>query len=149
MTLPRASYVGMRIRTAPKAGHVARVNWKSVRLELASSPGFPRGSASRAFLLRLPVLSDGSIDGEAIARTPADATVRRFWASEPDMSGQIVRERGHWLLRCAGRSERCEFVLRDDSLAVDRIMSIEGPDRLALPFRVVSMDPVGHRFPIS
>ena len=120
----------------------ARVSWKSVRLELAGSPAFPRGSASRAFLLRLPLREDGSIDGEAINLNKSQATVRRFWASEPDLSGKIVRSDGDWSLRF-GSDDTAGFQMPDEKLVVDQAISIQGPDGVALPFRVISISPLG------
>ena len=43
------------------------MTWQSIRLELARTPDFPDGSASRAYLLRLPLHRDGLIDEEALA----------------------------------------------------------------------------------
>ena len=118
----------------------SRMNWKSVRLELARSPGFPRGSASRAFLLRIPLRDDGSIDARAINDNRCRATVRRFWASEPDLSGQIVSQDGVWQLRCSRVGAGPTFVMPDHPLVVDQHILIEGPDEVARPFRVVSID---------
>jgi hypothetical protein len=120
-----------------------RANWKSVRLELARSPGFPRGSSSRAFLLRLPLHSDGSIDSAAIDDNKDRAVVRRFWASEPDLAGVILSRDGEWLLHCVRVGASANFLMHDDKLVVDQNILIEGPDAIALPFRVVSVDPIG------
>jgi len=122
--------------------HDARVSWKSVRLELARSPEFPRGSASRAFLLRLPLCNDGWIDCEAINLNESQATVRRFWASEPDSLGKIVRSDGEWSLRF-GSDTSAGFRMPDDKLVVDQAISIQGPDGVELPFRVISIAPLG------
>lgn len=119
-----------------------RVSWKSVRLELARSPEFPRGSASRAFLLRLPLREDGSIDGGAINLNASQATVRRFWASEPDSLGKIVRSDGEWSLHF-GSDNAAGFRMPDEKLVVDQAISIQGPDGAALPFRVISIAPLG------
>src|SRR5580765_7738714 len=62
--------------------HDRRMNWKSIRLELARTPEFPEGSASRAFLLHLPLDQDGLIDEEVLRDAPARATVHRFWPNE-------------------------------------------------------------------
>lgn len=66
------------------------MKWKLIRLELASNGEFPRGSAGRSYLLRLPLADDGRIDGEALKLEPDRAVVRRYWANEADMIGQML-----------------------------------------------------------
>ena len=66
------------------------MKWKVIRLELASSWQFPRGSAGRSYLVRLPLTDDGGIDIGALQAQPARATVRRYWPNEADMVGQLV-----------------------------------------------------------
>lgn len=67
------------------------MKWKVIRLELASSWQFPRGSAGRSYLVRLPLADDGVIDKAALEAQPSRATVRRYWPNEADMVGQLVR----------------------------------------------------------
>ena len=66
------------------------MKWKIVRLELASSWQFPRGSAGRSYLIRLPLTEQGAIDTAALANQPMRATVRRYWPNEADMVGRLV-----------------------------------------------------------
>lgn len=120
----------------------AEVSWKSVRLELAQSPEFPRGSASRAFLLRLPLRADGSIDGGVFDLNASLATVRRFWASEPDSLGMVVRSDGEWNLHF-GSEKAAGFRMPDEKLVVGQSISIRDPDGTALPFRVINIAPFG------
>lgn len=68
----------------------ASMQWKVIRLELASSWEFPRGSAGRSYLIRLPLTDDGTIDTATLEAQPVRATVRRYWANEPDMLGYLV-----------------------------------------------------------
>lgn len=119
--------------------------WNNIRLELASMERFPRGSASRAFLLRLPLQIDGSIDAAAVQLCPTLATVRRFWASEPDLAGEVVREGGAWLFRC-GRAPGgiMDFRLNAPALKLDRQVLIEAPDGSRLPFRVARVSPLAN-----
>ncbi len=65
--------------------------WKVVCLELAASSEFPRGSAGRSYLIRLPLDDDGILDLVTLEAEPARATVRRFWSNQPDMHGAVVR----------------------------------------------------------
>lgn len=74
------------------------INWKNVRLELAGVPEFPQGSASRAYMLHLPLQLDGMIDEEAFRENPGIAGFRRFWPNEPDRSGLVVRTENGWAL---------------------------------------------------
>ncbi|URD60044.1 hypothetical protein M8312_09555 [Sphingomonas sp. KRR8] len=71
------------------------MTWQSIRLELEATRDFPKGSASRAYILRLPLTASGAIDAEALTRAPQQATVRRLWPSEPDLSGHAVQVDGH------------------------------------------------------
>ena len=69
----------------------AGMKWKVIRLELASSWQFPRGSAGRSYLVRLPLRDDGAIDKPALEAQPGRATVRRYWPNEADMVGHLVQ----------------------------------------------------------
>lgn len=111
------------------------MNWKTIRLELAGTREFPAGSAGRAFLLRLPLHDDGSIDDAEVALYPSRATVRRFWASEPDSSGQIVRCQSGWECRCGHRdNEHMAFNLPAQPLRLGE--------------RIVMTDACGHELPV-
>lgn len=116
------------------------MSWNTIRLELAATREFPMGSAGRAFLIRLPIREDGSIDEAEVARWPSRATVRRFWASEPDASGRIVRCAGGWECRCEQRgAEARVFCLLPHPLKLEEEVVMTCPDGLPLPFRVASM----------
>lgn len=65
--------------------------WRVVRLELAADSEFPRGSAGRSYIIRLPLRGDGTIDYANLEAEPGRATVRRFWPNQPDLIGTIVR----------------------------------------------------------
>jgi hypothetical protein len=67
------------------------MKWKMIRLELASSCQFPRGSAGRSYLVRLPLKDDGMIDTAALEAQPSRATVRRYWPNEADMVGHLIQ----------------------------------------------------------
>ena len=116
------------------------MTWKTIRLELAATREFPAGSASRAFLLRLPVRDDGTIDEEEVAHCPTRATVRRYWGSEPDSSGRIVPVPGGWECRCDERgADGRAFRLPSPVLKLGQQVEMIGPDGCRLPFRVASM----------
>lgn len=116
------------------------MDWSTIRLELASTREFPTGSAGRAFLLRLPLRKDGSIDEAEVTHRPSRATVRRFWGSEPDTSGRIVPCREGWECRCGQRdSEAMAFHLPSQAFRLgERIIMID-PCGCELPFRIANI----------
>ena len=81
-------------------------NWKNIRLELGRTSDFPGGSVSRAYLLRLPLDDNDLVDEQALQRSPHRATVRRYWSTEPDESGLVVRIDDGWAMDCNGSPVR-------------------------------------------
>src|SRR5690606_15088005 len=84
------------IQVSSGPGEHEGMNWKSIQLELARTKEFPDGSASRAYLLHLPLKDDGTIDEGALSGSPERAIVRRSWPDEPDASGYILRTPRGW-----------------------------------------------------
>jgi hypothetical protein len=119
--------------------------WSLVRLELGRTPDFPEGSASRAYVLRLPLNEDALIDGIALAQNPGLATVRRFWPSEPDERGYIVRKGRGWAFSYAMGEDDDEdvFHLQSHPLRVGEYVTITEHNGQQYPFRVVSSQPDG------
>lgn len=118
-----------------------RMMWKSIRLELAKTDEFPRGSPSRSYLLRLPLDDDGAIDEAELRQQPRHATVRRFWPSQPDLAGYVVRSPRGWEL--AYDFERPEAALGridGDALRVGECVTLAEPNGCELPFRVASVE---------
>lgn len=117
------------------------MTWKSIRLELAKSDSFPRGSPSRVYLFRLPLNVDGSIDERAVRDMPREATVRRFWPSEPDLAGYVVPAQRGWdlaydqILPDAGRGR-----LESNALRLGDCVTLTEPDGARLPFKVASLE---------
>jgi len=115
----------------------AEMNWKNIRLELASTEEFPAGSVSRAYLIALPLDDQDTVDEAAVVRSPNRATVRRHWSTDPDESGLVMRYDGRWYLNCDGK----ERVLDLDSQPVrlgTRVTVVE-TDGKVFPFRVASV----------
>lgn len=112
--------------------------WTLVRLELAPTAEFPQGSAARGFCLRVPLGQDGHIEVDTHARTPLRATARRFWPSEPDLTGYVVRNRNQWQLqwRNAVAATALEFSFGDCAFIHNAVLEIFGSDRSATPFLV-------------
>jgi len=113
--------------------------WNLVRLELARTPQFPQGSASRAYMLRVPLDAEGLIDGAALARRPAMATVRRFWPNEPDQTGHLLRNGTGWVFSYAVGEDDDEklYHLEEHPLRVGEYVTLTEPDGSRFPFRVV------------
>lgn len=116
--------------------------WKSIRLELAETREFPRGSASRVYLLRLPLDEDGTIDAAALARMPAHATVRRFWPSQADLLGNVIDTDAGWAFGYS-RGEPVPRIVPQPGVSAFRCgedIVLAEPDGTALPFRVARLE---------
>ena len=114
------------------------MNCKTIRLELAGTRDFPAGSVSRGYLIRIPLNESGSIDEASLAEAPQRATVRRFWSTEPDESGRVVRVNGHWVLRCNGKPDR-PLATTSPSFSVGEAVAVHETNGAPLPFRVASV----------
>jgi hypothetical protein len=114
------------------------MNWKTIRLELAGTRDFPVGSVSRGYLIRMPLNESGLIDEVSLAEAPQRATVRRFWSTEPDESGRVVRANGHWVLRCKGKPDRL-LASASPSFSLGEAVAVQETSGPALPFRVASV----------
>ena len=82
------------MNTAGSPGYI----WKSIRVELAESRDYPRGSASRAYTLHLPLRLDGTVDEAVLRANPKTGGFQRFWPNEPDRSGFILPAGDGWAL---------------------------------------------------
>jgi len=126
------------------ATHSGASDWKIIRLELARTAGFPEGSPSRAFILRLPLFADGLIDAAEVARNPAMATVKRFWANEPDQQGYVIRAGKTWAFSYQIGEDDDEklFHLEAHPLLEGEYLTLTEPDGAQLPFRVTRVDSI-------
>ena len=117
------------------------MSWKTIRLELARTNDFPEGSASRSYLLRLPLGADGLVDPAAVERNPAQATVCRFWPSEPDRAGYVIPTGGGWKFSYepAEVDAQALFHLEGHPLRLGEYVTVTEPDGRQLPFRVASL----------
>lgn len=123
------------------ATHKIGMNWTSIRLELARTADFPEGSASRAYLLRLPLDEEGLIDARALHRSPARATVHRFWPNEPDMSGYVIDTPRGWAFsyEIGEEDDEAVFHLESHPLQIGEYITLTEPDGRRLPFRVADL----------
>ena len=128
------------------------MKWKVIRLELASSWQFPRGSAGRSYLIRLPLTEEGAIDTTALESQPMQATVRRHWPNEADMIGHLKHTPMGYAIRYEGDGEaepRDEltgngdgdrlFAFGADAIKVGEQIFLTEPDGRQLRFRVAGL----------
>lgn len=114
------------------------MSWKIIRLELAPTAGFPSGSPTRAYLVRLPLDDRDRVDEAARALHPKLATVRRHWPNEPDLAGYVVRRDGGWSFSYAPDGQGDEAVVLPGNLPVriDELVMLIEPGGGRLPYRV-------------
>ena len=127
------------------------MKWKVIRLELASSWEFPRGSVGRSYLIRLPLTEDGAIDNATLETEPGHATVRRHWSNEADMLGYLVRTPMGYVIRydtndarrssskANGANDQRLLQFGADAIAVGEQIFVTEPDGSELRFRVAGM----------
>jgi len=127
------------------------MNWKSIRLELARTEEYPEGSASRVYLLRLPLKEDGLIDEEVLRNAPARATVRRFWPNQADLSGYVVRTPKGWAFSFEPGQGGEEAVrhLESHPIGYGDYLTITEPDGSKLAFRVASFEDIAPAAPMA
>jgi len=113
-------------------------NWKQIRLELASTPEFPAGSVSRAYLLRLPISDDDHVDVAAYRQNPRRAVVRRHWSSEPDQRGQLLEAGEEWIIHCDGKPDS-RLELDGKPLRLGQQIPIKIGEGIELPLRIASI----------
>lgn len=119
------------------------MTWKCIRLDLARTEDFPQGSAGRSYLLRLPLGEDGRIDEAALRGNPGHATVRRFWPSQPDMIGSVVRTASGWAFCYEPEEGERHFHFEAGPMRLGGEIVLTEPDGSPLPFRVASLRRLG------
>ena len=128
------------------------MKWKVIRLELASNWEFPRGSAGRSYLIRLPLTDDGAIDSASLESQPARATVRRYWPNQADMVGYLVHTPTGYAIRyemngarpnggshANGNSDRSLYRFGADTIRIGEEIFLTEPDGNDARFRVAGM----------
>lgn len=118
---------------------------KRIRLELARNPEFPNGSDAHGYEFTAPLLPDGHIDAQAwrSSDTRRKCAVRRFWAGEPDQTGELIHTRRHaWAFSYAPGEEDDEAFAKLDRhlLKEGEYLTIREPDGRSFTFRIVSID---------
>ena len=67
---------------------------KRVRMELARTHDFPQGSNQHGYAFTAPLDADGRLDPELWQKHRDLCRVRRFWGSEEEQLGHLVRRPG-------------------------------------------------------
>ena len=119
------------------------MSWNNIRLELARAREFPRGSPHRCYLLFLPLQATGCIDEALVLASPKRATVRRFWPSQADLRGNVIKTPNGWAFCYESREEGVEQLFDFDThpIRVGECFAVTEPDRERLPFRVTNVVP--------
>ncbi len=117
------------------------MSWNNIRLELACSSQFPKGSPHRCYLFHLPLKASGLIDEEMIRASPRGATVRRFWPSQPDLRAYVVKRPEGWAFDYDSREDGDEsvFHLDNDPIRVGELLTLMEPDGKRLSFTVTDI----------
>lgn len=121
--------------------HSGTMNWNNIRLELACALQFPQGSPHRCYLLHVPLETDGMINENLVRVSPRRATVRRFWPSQPDLRGNVVKTADGWAFAYEPRDEDDEmlFLMDVNPLRVGESITLTEPDGERLPFTVTAV----------
>lgn len=136
--------VEVRIQCLRSDGQLQRMNWQTIRLELGRTREFPNGSASRAYLLRAPLNAEGEIDEQALLALPEQATVRRLWPSEPDVSGHLTRIGDKWAFVGGRNGAERKVISEIEALRISEGAMLMLRERgQELPFRVAKMRNLG------
>lgn len=116
------------------------MNWNNIRLELADAIRFPHGSPHRCYLLHLPLTENGFIDDQSVCSAPKRATVRRFWPSQPDMRGYVVKTAGGWEFRYEShKNAEIVFQLGTHPIRIGECITVTELDGERLPYRVTDV----------
>ena len=117
------------------------MSWNNIRLELARASQFPQGSPHRCYLLHLPLAASGLIDEEMVRAFPQRATVRRFWPSQPDLRGDVIKTLEGWAFSYESQASSGETVFHLDAhpMRIGECIPLTEPNGERLPFRVTDI----------
>lgn len=113
--------------------------WYLVKLELGPTLEYPNGSPGQAFLLRLPLAADGSVDEAMHAAAPREVFVRRFWQNEPDISGTVLPSASGWIFAFPNGTTDLRYYLDDVQIRPGAQTVLTDSHGARQPFRVVSV----------
>lgn len=121
------------------------MDWNNIRLELAFASQFPQGSPLRCYLLHLPLEANGQIDEERVRAAPKRATVRRFWPSQPDLRGYVIKTPKGWafVYEVQNGGGETVFPLETRPIRIGEQITLTEPDGERLQFRVSNVQQLG------
>lgn len=132
--------VSFLIQWHPTSVHHRDMSWKTIRLELAPAARFPHGSPHRCYLLYLPLQPTGLIDEEMVRLSPRNATVRRFWPSQPDLRGCVIKMPDGWAFSYEARDDsEAVFLLDTHPMRIGECITLTEPDGERLPYRITNV----------
>ena len=134
--LPDRRFCSMRRRASLGASKI----WYSIRLELARTSEFSRGSVCRAYIVHLPLLDCGQIDRAALRRDQSKAIVRRFWPGEPDLLGFVIPADNGWAFSYRDGPSEDEYPFNLQSQG--KHLTLREPDGRELPYRIAEIIPL-------
>lgn len=119
------------------------MRWTRIRLELARTDDFPKGSAARGYVLRLPLDAHGRIDEPEFRARPALSTFGRYWSNEPDRHGCLLHTSEGWILSYAPAETAAERILGlgEQAICAGSDLTLAASDGTRLPFLVKSLAP--------
>ena len=135
------TYAIIPIQRTLSGAHYPAMNWKDIRMELACAPQFPQGSPHRCYLLHLPLGGRGLIDEDLVRATPRHATVRRFWPSQPDLRGHVVKTDDGWAFAYERQDQGVEMLFHMDAtpIRIGECITLTEPNGERLRFRVTAV----------
>lgn len=116
---------------------------KTIRIELARTPGRPDGDPGHAYEFRAPLNESGFLDRFAWPAARTLCTVHRFSEGREAEQGLLVLSRGgHWAFSYAPGTDDDEglFKLGHHKIQVGQYLTVAEHDGQARTFRVVSVN---------
>jgi hypothetical protein len=113
-----------------------------VRLELARSKEFPKGSVRHGYEFVAPLDASGHLSADAWKKNKARCTVRRFTAGEPDENGLLIDVGRGWHFdydKSSSNDDEPLFKLDRHSIKQGEYLSITEHDGVMRTFRIVTV----------
>jgi hypothetical protein len=122
---------------------------KRIRLELARSKEFPRGSAHHGYEFVAPIDSKGHIDPQLWQKYRQHCGVRRFWNGADEEIGRLMHKPGgaehaRWVFDYDPGStddDEAGYRFGAHAFAPSEYVSIDGHEGGSHTFKVVSVEP--------
>src|SRR5579864_8854664 len=118
---------------------------RKIRLELARNREFPEGSNRHGYEFVAPLDSQGYLDPILWKEHRKRCRVRRFWGSEEDELGHLVRKPGgswafHYDIHGAAADDEGGYRLNSHKFLPGEYVSLREHDDVLRTFRVVKVE---------